>query len=314
MEIIIFSAAALVVYGVSVFAMHNSVSNSKSAASEAMDDIVKERERLKKKIEMMLFLGMVTITAKIISWQQEKEKAQKERINDIANATGGAAGAITAATLNAAQNAIEATKGIGEQVSETTASSIRDVIDSVYAPDVGDNNPPPFIPPNVGSMNLGPLIPPKIPDEGVIQNPLEPPDVGPIGTPQLVPPDLGPTNPPHLVPPAVASKGLEDYINLANKNKPNQEHHFLTNKSKKYTQQFEKIAKKYKLDLDDAWNKELMPHQGRHPYAYHEYVLREIIKYDNIARGDKAKFLKLYEQLKNKIMNNPDMLTKDYWK
>ena len=53
----------------------------------------------------------------------------------------------------------------------------------------------------------------------------------------------------------------------------NQVHHFATNKSKKYTSQFESITKKYGLDLDDTWNKELMPHQGRHPYAYHDYVL-----------------------------------------
>ena len=98
------------------------------------------------------------------------------------------------------------------------------------------------------------------------------------------------------------------------KAKPNQVHHFATNKSKKYTKQFEDITKKYNLELDDAWNKELMPHQGRHLYAYHEYVLREMTKYDNIARGNKEKFLKLYEQLKNKVINNPDMLTKDYWK
>ena len=98
------------------------------------------------------------------------------------------------------------------------------------------------------------------------------------------------------------------------KAKPNQVQHFATNKSKKYTKQFEDITKKYNLELDDAWNKELMPHQGRHPYAYHEYVLREMTKYDNIARGNKEKFIKLYEQLKNKVINNPDMLTKDYWK
>lgn len=60
--------------------------------------------------------------------------------------------------------------------------------------------------------------------------------------------------------------------------KPNQVHHFATNKSKKYTARFEKIANKYKLDLDDAWNKELMPHQGRHPYAYHDYMLEQMKK------------------------------------
>ena len=107
---------------------------------------------------------------------------------------------------------------------------------------------------------------------------------------------------------------IKELDNGIRSTKPNQVHHFATNKSKRYTKQFENIANKYNLDLDDLWNKELMPHQGRHPYAYHEYVLREMTKYDNIARGDKNKFLKLYEQLKNKVINNPDMLTKDYWK
>ena len=96
--------------------------------------------------------------------------------------------------------------------------------------------------------------------------------------------------------------------------KPNQVHHFATNKSKKYTSQFENITKKYGLDLDDDWNKELMPHQGRHPYAYHDYVLDNIQKFDRIANGDKTKFLKLYDQMKRKIINNPGMLYKDYWK
>ncbi len=52
--------------------------------------------------------------------------------------------------------------------------------------------------------------------------------------------------------------------------KPEQLHHFATNKNKTYTPQFEEIANKYGLDLDDAWNKEYMPHQGRHPNEYHE--------------------------------------------
>ena len=33
-----------------------------------------------------------------------------------------------------------------------------------------------------------------------------------------------------------------------------------------------------------------------------------------IANGDRNKFLKLYEQLKKKIIDKPEMLTKDYWK
>ena len=96
--------------------------------------------------------------------------------------------------------------------------------------------------------------------------------------------------------------------------KPNQVHHFASNKSKKYTSQFESIIKKYGLDLDGDWNKQSMPHQGRHPYAYHDYVLDNMQKFDRIANGDKTKFLKLYDQMKQKIINNPEMLYKDYWK
>jgi RHS repeat-associated protein len=110
------------------------------------------------------------------------------------------------------------------------------------------------------------------------------------------------------------SKGAgeaEDAVSASSK--PNQVHHFATNKSKKYTQQLDNIASKYELDLDDEWNKELMPHQGRHPYAYHDYVLDQMSKFDSIAKGDKDKFLKLYDQMKQKIISNPDMLTKDYW-
>ena len=36
-------------------------------------------------------------------------------------------------------------------------------------------------------------------------------------------------------------------------------------------------------------------------------------KFDRIANGDKTKFLKLYDQMKQKIVNNPEMLYKDYW-
>ena len=96
--------------------------------------------------------------------------------------------------------------------------------------------------------------------------------------------------------------------------KPEQLHHFATNKNKTYTPQFEEIANKYGLDLDDAWNKKYMPHQGRHPNEYHEYVLESMKQFDNIAQGDKNVFLKLYEKMKINITDNPDMLYKDYWR
>ena len=54
-----------------------------------------------------------------------------------------------------------------------------------------------------------------------------------------------------------------------------------------------------------------LPHQGRHPYAYHDYVLDRMKKYDSIAKGDQKKFLSLYEQTKTEIANNPEMLYKN---
>lgn len=101
--------------------------------------------------------------------------------------------------------------------------------------------------------------------------------------------------------------------NLIPKVKPMQMHHYATNKSKTYTHQMENVTKKYGLDLDESWNKELLPHQGRHPNAYHEYVLDKLNTYDAIAQGDRELFLELYEELKFKIRVNPDMLYKEYW-
>ena len=108
---------------------------------------------------------------------------------------------------------------------------------------------------------------------------------------------------------ATASKAVTKNIN-----KPNQIHHYATNKNSTYTPQFQKIADKYGLDLDDIWNKDVLPHQGRHPNLYHRYVLERINDIDDIAQGDKEVFLELYEELKNHIKANPDMLYKAYWK
>lgn len=109
-------------------------------------------------------------------------------------------------------------------------------------------------------------------------------------------------------------KGEEKGKESGSVTKPNQVHHYATNKSKTYTPQLEEIANRYELDLDDAWNKDLLPHQGRHPNAYHEYVLDSMKQFDNIAQGDKDIFLKLFDNLKNNVKSKPDMLYKDYWK
>lgn len=97
--------------------------------------------------------------------------------------------------------------------------------------------------------------------------------------------------------------------------KPDQVHHFATDKSGKYTDQFKEITDKYGLDLDQDWNKELLPHQGRHPNVYHDFVLDEMKQIDNIAQGDKDVFLELYENnVKSVVRNNPDMLYLTGWK
>lgn len=57
-----------------------------------------------------------------------------------------------------------------------------------------------------------------------------------------------------------------------------------------------------------------MPHQGRHPNEYHDYVLDRMRQYDIVAQGNKDVFFKLYEQMKTEIIDNSDMLYKEYWR
>ena len=108
---------------------------------------------------------------------------------------------------------------------------------------------------------------------------------------------------------------LDEDIKDIENSKPYKIHHYASNKSKTYTQQFKDITNKYDIDLDDDWNKELLPHQGRHPNAYHEWILDQMRNIDSIANGNKYIFLELYEsEIKNVIRENPDMLYSKYWK
>ncbi len=106
---------------------------------------------------------------------------------------------------------------------------------------------------------------------------------------------------------------LNKVNDAANLTKPNQLHHFLTNKNSVFTKQFESITQKYGLNLDGVWNKELMPHLGRHPNAYHDFMLQELKSIDTLANGNVNVFMKEFNQLKQTIINNPEMLTKAYW-
>lgn len=76
----------------------------------------------------------------------------------------------------------------------------------------------------------------------------------------------------------------------------------------------EAIAKKYGLELDADWNLQLLPHQGRHPNAYHQFVLDNMRLADNEAAGDSSRFLELYEELvKKPVKENPEMVRKSWW-
>jgi len=93
--------------------------------------------------------------------------------------------------------------------------------------------------------------------------------------------------------------------------KTEQLHHFLSNKNSTYTPLFENITNKYNLNLDADWNKAMLPHQGRHTNMYHDYMLEELKQIDRIANGDSIIFLREFEQLKQIIIDNPDMLYMD---
>lgn len=109
-------------------------------------------------------------------------------------------------------------------------------------------------------------------------------------------------------------KGMGKYGGTAGgKSKPLQRHHFATDKNKTYTPKFEKIVRNYGLKLNDDWNIELLPHQGRHPNNYHEWVLHHmnIIEQRAVTRGD---FIKLFrEKIIEPIRLEPERLYKKYY-
>lgn len=107
-----------------------------------------------------------------------------------------------------------------------------------------------------------------------------------------------------------------DNIGDASKaNKPYEMHHYATNKNKTYTPDMKKITDKYGLDLDDMWNKELLPHKRRHPNAYHDMVLEAMNNADSVAKGNQKLFLELFEKsVKQKVRENPEILYKEYWR
>lgn len=81
-----------------------------------------------------------------------------------------------------------------------------------------------------------------------------------------------------------------------------------------HTPQMQSIADRYGLDLDGSWNQELMAHLGRHPNAYHEFVLDGMRTAAREAGTDRTKFLELFDQyVKQPVIDNPGLLRRSGW-
>jgi len=91
-------------------------------------------------------------------------------------------------------------------------------------------------------------------------------------------------------------------------------HHFAINKHSLFTPQMKEIADEYGLNLDDAWNKELLAHRGRHVTEYHQLVLSAMQRAAREAGTDTGKFLDLFEKyVKAPVRANPDILYRRGW-
>jgi hypothetical protein len=95
---------------------------------------------------------------------------------------------------------------------------------------------------------------------------------------------------------------------------PLQVHHYATNMSSVYTPRMKAIADRFGLDLDGAWNKGNVAHQGRHPNAYHEFVLAGMEAAAREAGTDSARFIRLFDEyVKRPVTANPQLLGRSGW-
>ena len=77
----------------------------------------------------------------------------------------------------------------------------------------------------------------------------------------------------------------------------------------------QKIANKYELDLEGNWNTASLPHIGRHPNDYHEWVLDKMNTISNMPNMNQQNFVIQYNRMViNPVLQNPSMLNKIYWK
>ena len=114
---------------------------------------------------------------------------------------------------------------------------------------------------------------------------------------------------------AVSDKlGVNSSYTPYNPNKPIQTHHIATNKNPDYTPGFSEIAGKYGLDLDGDWNKVDLPHQGTHPWEYHDFIEDMMYKIDELASGNVDIFTTKWRELGELLKENPQMLYGEFWR
>ena len=91
-------------------------------------------------------------------------------------------------------------------------------------------------------------------------------------------------------------------------------HHYATDKNKTYTPEMKRIVEKYDLNLDGEWNKDHLPHIGRHPNVYHEWVIEQMRMIDNMLNMNQQEFIHQFDiRVKQPVRNNPEILYKKYW-
>ncbi|CAN5758178.1 hypothetical protein BH11BAC7_BH11BAC7_33060 [soil metagenome] len=95
---------------------------------------------------------------------------------------------------------------------------------------------------------------------------------------------------------------------------PLQMHHYATNKNLMWTPKMADIAKDFGLGLNEPWNMESLPHLGRHPNAYHQFVLDGMQRAAAEAGGSQSAFIKRFDiYVKQPIRANPGLLRKAGW-
>jgi deoxycytidine triphosphate deaminase len=74
-------------------------------------------------------------------------------------------------------------------------------------------------------------------------------------------------------------------------------------------------ADAYHLNIEAPWNKIAIPHQGPHPPEYHIWVRDQVEAIDDVADGDAAIFLQMWEILLRDVIDaDPTIVRYEFWR